>query len=67
MSTKRKGAPVYCTTYCNRGHRISDGMPIGHECRVIPPAALKAEMDGDYEKAIALMTAEMPRYSRGAR
>jgi len=46
---------IYCSTYCNHGHLVETGMPVNHECRRIPPAALRAEMDGDYELATQLM------------
>jgi len=42
---------LYVSTYCNFAHRLSDGKPIDHECRIIPPAALRAERDGDVETA----------------
>lgn len=41
---------IYCTSFCNKGHRVRDGKPVGHECYVLNPEALAAEMDGDYEK-----------------
>lgn len=41
---KRTG--FYVTSYCNFAHALSDGVPIGHECYVIPPKALVAEMEG---------------------
>ena len=46
---------VYMTTYCNHGQRVSNGTPVDHECVVIPPSALRAEMAGDYRKAIEIM------------
>jgi hypothetical protein len=46
---------VYATTYCNQGNVVATGRPVAHECRTIPPAALQAEMAGDYELAIELM------------
>jgi len=46
---------IYCSTYCNHGHNVKTGRPIGHECMKIPPAALRAEMDGDFELAIKLI------------
>jgi hypothetical protein len=56
---------VYATTYCNKGHRISDGMPVNHECYVLPPAALRAERDGDIPRAIDIIQAAKPlRVSR---
>lgn len=46
---------IYCSTYCNFGHYVDTGAPVQHECRTIPPAALAAEIRGDYELAIQLM------------
>ncbi len=46
---------IYCTTYCNFGHYVATGAPVQHECRTIPPKALKAEMDGDFGLAIKIM------------
>lgn len=46
-----KSQDFYVTTYCNHAHRMRDGSPIGHQCRRLPVAALKAERDGDYDKA----------------
>lgn len=51
----------YVTTYCNMAHRVSDGVPIDHMCAIIPPAALAAEMEGDYAKAIQLLDAGKTR------
>ena len=48
---------IYCTTYCNKGHVVRTGRPVGHECRVIPPGALKAEIAGDFGLAIQLLQA----------
>jgi hypothetical protein len=46
---------IYATSYCNHGHYVLTGKPVNHECRVIPPAALQAEMAGNYAEAIELM------------
>lgn len=46
---------IYCTSYCNQGHDLDTGKPVGHECRVIPPRALQLEREGDVEGAIAAM------------
>ncbi len=46
----------YVSTYCNFAHSLVDGEPIDHECRVIPPEALEAERDGDFERAIEIMS-----------
>ena len=59
---------IYCTSYCNQGHRMSDGKPVGHECYVLPVKALEAERDGDVPKAIKILQEKKPlRVSRGVR
>lgn len=45
----------YVSTYCNFAHRLRDGKPIQHECRIIPPDALKAEMKGEIRRAIEIL------------
>jgi hypothetical protein len=64
-----KGKPdaIYASTYCNFGHRMSTGHPVGHECRIIPPAALRAEREGNTEEAIRIMQATPARTMRGRR
>jgi hypothetical protein len=64
-SEPRPGAPsprsrmsasgIYCTSYCNHGHRVRDGKPVAHECIVIPPKALALEIAGDIAGAIELL------------
>jgi len=49
---------IYCSSYCNQAHRVDNGKPVGHGCRVLLPAALKAEIDGNIEKANELLSAE---------
>ena len=46
---------IYTTTFCNCGHRVSDGKPINHECYILPTPALHAEMKGDMEKAVEIL------------
>lgn len=41
----------YCPSYCNKVHRLVDGVPIQHECVVLPPEALEAERRDDFETA----------------
>ena len=53
-----KQGEYYVTTYCNFAHCLRTGNPINHECRHIPVAALRAEIDGDFEEAIRLMSGE---------
>lgn len=62
------GPTFYVTTYCNHAHRLSDGAPLDHQCYVLPPAALEAERQGDYERGITLLQAAKPlRIHQGAR
>ena len=42
----------YCTSFCNFTHRLTDGMPVNHECYQLIPKGLLAEMAGDYSKPI---------------
>ena len=44
---------TYVTTFCNQPHRLSNGWPVGHECYVLLPEALRLERDGDVDGAIA--------------
>jgi hypothetical protein len=53
-------APIYTTTYCNHGHEIEGGRPVGHECYVLPPAAIRAEMRGDFDSAADLIRRAQP-------
>ncbi len=50
MSTKKNitTSPddAFCTTFCNKAHRLSDGVPLNHECHVLKPAGLRHERDG---------------------
>lgn len=50
MSKRKKKnyeEPFYMTTFCNFAHSLKTGIPIGHECYIIPPELLKAEMEND--------------------
>ena len=46
-----KDDKIYCTTFCNHPHRLSDGKPLGHVCYVLPTEALYAEQRGDFDRA----------------
>jgi hypothetical protein len=52
---------IFCTSFCNKGHRVSDGKPIGHECYILPPEALEAERMGDFEKANKVLSNQKGR------
>jgi hypothetical protein len=51
---------IYCTSYCNQGHNMANGKPVGHECVVVPPAALAAERDGDTTEALRILEEKKP-------
>lgn len=51
---EKKEQEYYCTSFCNRIHRMSDGKPVEHECYVLRPAALEAERSGDVSKALEI-------------
>ena len=40
-------AKIYCTTFCNKGHRLDNGRPVAHECYVLDPKKLQAEARGE--------------------
>ena len=54
--SEQKDHRIYCTSYCNFGHRLSDGKPVDHECYILPPAALEAEREDNYELACELIS-----------
>lgn len=55
MSGARKARAIYCTSFCNFGHVVETGRPVAHECYILPPDALRAERDGDTDRAIEIM------------
>lgn len=54
----------YVSTYCNFPHRLQDGKPVQHECRVIPPEALRLEREGKFLEAIEEMNRTPVRMMR---
>jgi hypothetical protein len=46
---------VLRTIYCGEPHRMADGLPVGHACRVLDPAFLLAERDEDLSRAVTLL------------
>lgn len=57
---------IYCTSYCNKGHFLQDGVPAEHECFVLPPAALRAESEDKIAEACRLIAEAKPlRRHRG--
>jgi hypothetical protein len=47
---------IYVTSFYNWAHNLKTGRPIGHECYIIPPAALQAEIAGDYDAASRIIS-----------
>ena len=52
------GTGTFLTIYCGREHRLADGVPVAHRCRVLPWAAVATEVSGDIEMMIAILAAE---------
>jgi hypothetical protein len=48
-------ARIYHTSFCNFGHDLDTGRPVKHECYILPPEALEAERNGDYDKSLAIL------------
>jgi hypothetical protein len=65
MDQKTTAPRLYCSTYCNRGHVVRTGRPVGHECRVLPPAALAAEIAGDFAEAVRILETTPATFVRG--
>lgn len=58
---------IYCTTFCNHAHRLSDGLPVNHECFELDPARLRAEMRGEEEAFETPLPKEPRRVHPGVR
>ena len=58
---------IYQTSYCNQGHDLDTGRPVDHECHVLPPTALAAEREEDFELAIELISEMIERSPRAVR
>jgi hypothetical protein len=41
--------------YCGRLHRIIDGLPVAHRCKILPAESLIAAINGELERAVSLM------------
>jgi hypothetical protein len=53
--------PVYyCTSFCNHGHNTASGIPLNHECYVLPPRALALESVGKIERALEVLAKARP-------
>ena len=55
---------IYCTTFCNQGHDVLTGKPVGHECYIIHPEDLYTEAEGTDEEVSALCKRGMRRKMR---
>ncbi len=43
---------IFCTSFCNHAHRLSNGHPVNHECYILKPNALQLERSGKVDEAI---------------
>jgi hypothetical protein len=41
--------------FCGRLHRIIDGLPVAHKCRILPADSITAAINGDFKKAVSIM------------
>jgi hypothetical protein len=46
---------TYLSMYCGRYHRLSDGVPVEHSCRVLHPEYLRVERSEGYDRAAPLL------------
>jgi hypothetical protein len=54
----RDGEPLVTTPkYCGMPHRVSDGLPIAHRCRVLPVEAMAAAVRGDHQLSMRVFSA----------
>jgi hypothetical protein len=51
---------IYRTSFCNKGHLIKNGRPVDHQCYILPPEAIAAERNDDFEKAVQILRAHAP-------
>ena len=58
---------TYLTMYCGKHHRLSDGAPVDHSCRVLDPEYLQAERHHHYERAVAILQRMPIDLHRGVR
>jgi hypothetical protein len=58
--------PQYAlVSYHGKPHRLLDGAPLSHWCRVLPAASLAAALVGDSDRAIVILAkaAPLPEHS----
>jgi hypothetical protein len=41
--------------FCQKPHRLLDGVPIAHQCRIVPPESISAAIAGDFNRAVTLL------------
>ncbi len=58
---------IYCSSYCNQGHKLSDGKPINHECYILPVKALEAERAGNIDEANEILRKTLLKSHKGIR
>lgn len=46
---------TYVTSFCNFAHDLVTGRPVGHECYILPPEALRMEYLGNVDRAIEIL------------
>lgn len=56
---------VYCTTFCNQTHRLSNGWPVGHECYVLNRDLLRLEFHEGAEAVLDRMAETGEKFHAG--
>jgi hypothetical protein len=60
-AAKAAKTSYFVTSYCNQRHSTKTGKPVGHKCIIIPPAALRAEIAGNFDEALKIMRASQKK------
>jgi hypothetical protein len=53
LKTRPSGSAL--VPFCGRLHRIIDGLPVAHKCKVLAADSIIAAINGDFERAVSLM------------
>jgi hypothetical protein len=53
LKTRPSGSAL--VPFCGRLHRILDGLPVAHKCRILPADSIIAAINGNFERAVSLM------------
>jgi hypothetical protein len=57
----------YTTSYCNNRHQLDDGIPINHECYVLPSEMLRLEREDKIAEAQEVLRRTLLKPHKGKR